>query len=87
MDISHVITRVNELLVQEFELDPDQIVPEARLQEDLELDSLDALDLIVLLEKEFGVKISDKDLLDLNTVGEVHGYIRQLFTAEPRQAI
>ena len=64
------------ILVDEFELEPGDVVPEARLREDLELDSLDGMDLIVALEKELGVRVDEKELLRLKTVGEVHTFLR-----------
>ncbi len=80
MDIQAVIDRVNEILVEEFELDDEAVVPEATLREDLQLDSLDGMDLIVALEKEFEVRVDEKELMKLQTVGDVHGYIRQVFS-------
>ena len=49
--------KVLKVLVEEFELDDAQVVPEALLYEHLGLDSLDSVDLVVALEKEFGFKI------------------------------
>lgn len=78
MDMDAVIARVDEILAEEFELEPSAIVPSARLQEDLDLDSLDGLDLIVALEKEFDIRLDEKKLMELTTVGEVHEYVRQI---------
>lgn len=79
MEIEAVIERVNQILVNEFELEPDSVVPEATLREDLQLDSLDGMDLIVALEKEFSFRVDEKELLKLRTVGDVHGFIRRAF--------
>lgn len=76
-----MITRVNQILVDEFELDAADVVPEASLREDLQLDSLDGMDLIVALEKEFKVRVDEKELIRLKTVGDVHTYLRQTFQA------
>lgn len=76
MDIETVIARVNTILVEEFELDPDEVTPDARLREDLELDSLDGMDLIVALEKELSIRVDEKQLLTLKTVGEVQDFLR-----------
>lgn len=81
MDIDAVLVRVDEILVQEFELDPDAIVPAARLQEDLDLDSLDGLDLVVAIEKEFDVRLDEKKLMELKTVAQVHQFLRDAFAA------
>jgi len=79
VEIEAVITRVNQILVDEFELDKNDITPNASLRDDLELDSLDGMDLIVALEKEFKVRVNEKELLKLKTVGDVHGFIRKTF--------
>lgn len=82
MDIEAVLARVDEILVSEFELDPADVHPGASLRDDLELDSLDGMDLIVALEKEFQVRVDDKALLQLRTVGDIHQHLRQLFDRE-----
>lgn len=86
MEIDAVIDRVNQILVDEFELDSDAVVPEATLRDDLQLDSLDGMDLIVALEKEFDVRVDEKELLKLQTVGDVHAYIRQVFGERAAQS-
>lgn len=50
MTKEEVIGKIQEILVEEFELEADRITPESRLYEDLELDSIDAVDLIVRLK-------------------------------------
>jgi acyl carrier protein len=52
--------KVIEVLSEEFELDPDRLIPEATLYNDLGLDSLDAVDLVVALEKAFSFKLTDE---------------------------
>jgi len=58
MEHDEVFRRVSSVLAREFELDRSSIVPEADIFTDLELDSLDAIDLIAGLEAEFGVRIN-----------------------------
>ncbi len=55
--------KVVEVLAEEFELDPATMLPSATLYEDLGLDSLDAVDMVVVLEKTFGMKLSDEESL------------------------
>ncbi|MDF1614718.1 acyl carrier protein [Desulfurivibrio dismutans] len=55
--------KVVETLAEEFELDPEAMQPEATLFDDLGLDSLDAVDMVVALEKTFGMKLTDKESL------------------------
>ena len=52
--------QVIEVLADEFELDPADLKPEATLYDDLGLDSLDAVDMVVALEKSFGFKLADE---------------------------
>ena len=73
-----ILKRINALLVREFELDASSLTDDARLREDLDLDSLDAVDLIALLEKEFGLALDDDTLMELRTVGEMRGYVMGL---------
>lgn len=55
--------KVVEVLAEEFELDPKEMVPEATLYDDLGLDSLDAVDMVVVLEKTFQMKLTDEETL------------------------
>jgi acyl carrier protein len=55
--------KVVEVLAAEFELDPDIMTPDATLYDDLGLDSLDAVDMVVVLEKTFKMKLTDETAL------------------------
>lgn len=66
---------VERVLTEEFEIEASRIVPTARLREELGLDSLDGLDLVVALEKEFGCRITEGDVKSIRTVGDVNGMI------------
>ncbi len=85
MELDTVRRKIVDILVDEFELDPASIVPEARLRDDLELDSLDGIDLILAVEKTFGVRLDDRRLLQLETVGEVEAYLMEALRAVPEQ--
>lgn len=63
MDLTEdeIFRRLQSIFIKEFELEPEQLVPEATLFDDLGLDSLDAVDMVVALEKEFGVKVKDDE--------------------------
>jgi acyl carrier protein len=63
MDEAELRLKVVEVLAEEFELDPAGMGPEATLYEDLGLDSLDAVDMVVVLEKTFGMKLTDEEAL------------------------
>lgn len=66
-----IYEEVAALLVKVFEIDPQDIKPEARLYEDLELDSIDAIDMIVHLQKKIGKKIKPEDFKTVRTVQDM----------------
>lgn len=70
---------ISQLLVSLFEIDPEQIKPEARLYEDLDLDSIDAVDVIVFLQKKTGKKIKPESFKSVRTVQDVIDVLVQLF--------
>ncbi len=64
--------RVINVLCREFELEPEEITEDASLGEDLGFDSLDGVDMVVALEKEFGVKMGgNEDLREVRTCGDL----------------
>lgn len=82
-----IVQRINNCLVEEFELDPDALKPEAHLFDDLELDSLDIVDLVVVLESEFKFKIREEEKIrEIRTLGDIHNFVvekhRSLLDAE-----
>ncbi|MBE3287633.1 acyl carrier protein [Enterobacter chuandaensis] len=70
------------LLIKLFEIDPQDITPEARLYEDLELDSIDAVDMIVHLQKKTGKKIKPETFKSVRTVQDVVDAVEQLLREE-----
>ena len=70
------------LLAKLFEIDPQDITPEARLYEDLELDSIDAVDMIVHLQKKTGKKIKPETFKSVRTVQDVVDAVEQLLREE-----
>ena len=70
--------KVREALAKQFELDPDSITLETNLIDDLGADSLDVVELIMSLEDEFGLSISDEDAAQLYTVGRIVDYLENL---------
>ena len=57
MTRAEIEERVKEFLIEDLEIEPEKISPEANLKEDLEIDSLDFVDIVVIVEKKFGFKI------------------------------
>lgn len=73
-----IYQEVSALLTKLFEIDPDDIKPEARLYEDLELDSIDAVDMIVQLQKKTGKKIKPEEFKAVRTVQDVVEAVERL---------
>ncbi len=84
MTLEDIIQKVDSILIDEFELEEDAVVPSADLREDLDLDSLDAMDLVTALEKSFGFRIDETLIGEMKTVGDIHKHVRQHF-ASPEQ--
>jgi len=76
--MDEIISIVNKMLEEEFEIDPDLLKPEALLYEDLGLDSLDAVDLIVMVDKQLGVRIKEEDARSIRTLEDVYKTIKEL---------
>ena len=70
--------KVREALAKQFELDPESITLDTNLIDDLGADSLDVVELIMSLEDEFGVSISDEDAAQLYTVGRIADYLENM---------
>lgn len=75
MTKQEIISKVNALLVEEFEIAEELLTPEASLKQDLEIDSLDFVDIVVLIDREFGFKPQAAELKTVNTLGEFYDYI------------
>ena len=77
MDINEIKDKIKVFLVDEMEIDPGKIAPEARLKEDLGIDSLEVVDIIVLVEQEFGFKMKPEDFKELKTFDQFCQFIAQ----------
>lgn len=79
MNDQHAIfSEVSALLTKLFDIDPQDITPEARLYEDLELDSIDAVDMIVQLQKKTGKKIKPEEFKAVRTVQDIVDAVERL---------
>jgi len=65
MNKEAIVEKIKEFLIEEFEVDGDEIQPEANLRETLRLDSLDYVDLVVSIESNFGVKLVEVDFVEI----------------------
>jgi acyl carrier protein len=67
----------NEFLVEEIEIDPEALKKEALLKDDLGVDSLDFVDIVVIVERNFGFKIKAEEMANVTTLGAFYDYIAQ----------
>lgn len=72
--------KVRTFLVEELEIDEARIAPDSRLKEDMGIDSLEVVDIIVLIDKEFGVKMKPEDFKPLKTYGQFIQYLNNLLS-------
>jgi acyl carrier protein len=71
-----MFTSLNQILTTKFRLDAHLLVPDATLR-DLDLDSLDVVELTLTIEKELGVKVTDDELLQLQSLAGIAGLLEQ----------
>lgn len=73
MTDTEVIDIINDSMIKEFEFNPSSMTPDAHLVEDLGMDSLDFVDLVVVIQNAFGVKLRDEPKVrKIETLGDLH---------------
>ena len=75
MKQEEIISKINAFLIEEFELEEANLVPSAQLKNDLGIDSLDFVDIIVIIEKNFGFKVKGEDMIDVKTLQDFYDYV------------
>jgi acyl carrier protein len=80
MNREEIVTAINNFLVEEIEIDADLIKDEARLKEDLGIESLDFVDIVVIVEKHFGYKIKAEEMKNVKTLAQFYDYIESKIT-------
>ncbi len=76
MTKQEIIENINEFLIEEIEIE-EELIPDADLRKDLGIDSLDFVDIVVIVEKTFGFKIKGEELKDVKTLGEFYDYVEE----------
>lgn len=74
--------KINEILIEEFEVDEEVISPDASLKESLDLDSLDYVDLVVIIESNFGVKLVEADFAEMVTFQDFYDVVERKVAAK-----
>ncbi len=75
MNKQELIEKVNTVLAEEFEKEVSEITPEANIKQTLELDSLSLVDMVALIDNEFGVKIASNELAKVQTFQALYDYL------------
>lgn len=75
MNRKDIEQKVRDFLIDDLEVDEEAIVPGARLKEDIGIDSLDFVDIVVIVEKNFGFKIKPEEMAGVVTLDDFHSYI------------
>ena len=68
---------VNNFLIEDIETDPANISADASLKNDIGIDSLDFIDLVVIVERNFGFKINPEEMVGVTTLGQFYDYIER----------
>jgi len=75
MDRKTIEEKVNNFLVDDLEIEEDKVFPESRLKEDMGIDSLDYVDIVVIVDKTFGFKIRPEEMSGMKTLNQFYDYI------------
>ena len=76
MNRAEIEEKVRNFLIEELEVDEDKIFPEAKLKEDMGIDSLDFVDIVVIVDKNFGFKIKPEEMVGVQTLAQFCDYIK-----------
>jgi acyl carrier protein len=80
MTREEIVTTINSVFEESFEIQPERLVPEANIFLDLGLDSLDTVDLVVAIQRKFGVQIRDDERVrSIRTLGDVYQFIEVIY--------
>ncbi|MCF8257213.1 MAG: acyl carrier protein [Flavobacteriales bacterium] len=77
MSREEVISIINGFLIEEFEADSAVLLPEANMHKALDLDSLDYVDLVVLIEENFGFKMTGEDFKEVQTFKQFYDFVTE----------
>ncbi|NOX84369.1 MAG: acyl carrier protein [Chlorobi bacterium] len=75
MSRNDVVDKVNDFLIDEFELEQEQLVPDALMKDDLDIESLDFVDIAVIIEKNFGIKVTSEQMVKIKKLEDLYSFI------------
>lgn len=75
MSRNEVVEKVNDFLIDEFELEEEQLVPDALMKDDLDIESLDFVDIAVIIEKQFGIKVTSEQMVKIKKLEDLYNFI------------
>lgn len=70
-----VLDKIKEILAEQLSVDPDKITMDSLLEEDLDADSLDAIDIVMSIEDEFRIEVPDEVIADMKSVCDIVNFI------------
>ena len=76
MTRTEIEEKVKAFLIDDLEIEEENLFPEAKLKEDMGIDSLDYVDIVVIVEKNFGFKIKPEEMTTVKTLSQFHDYIQ-----------
>ena len=76
MTRTEIEEKVKDFLIEDLEIDEEKIYPEAKLKEDMGIDSLDFVDIVVLVDKNFGFKLKAEEMAGVDTLAKFYDYIQ-----------
>ncbi len=85
MEKADVIEKINHTFIENFEIEPEKLTKETKLFEDLELDSLDAVDMIVHMEQNLGIKVDIQKFSTVRTLDDVYQMAFELYSEKNLQ--
>jgi len=75
MTNTEITGKIHKFLSEEFEVEEEKLIPEANLKETLGLDSLDYIDLVVVIESNFAFKVKPEDFINIITLQDFYDYV------------
>ncbi|MBT4797123.1 MAG: acyl carrier protein [Verrucomicrobia bacterium] len=73
----NIVEKVTEIIVEQLSVTADQVTPESKMIEDLGADSLDAVELVMAVEEEFGIEVPDEEAEKLISVGDIISHVEK----------